>query len=177
MLPLTIIREKLRKCLFTVWTLGFTLLLMPEKAATGAEGVRVVHSPQLAAIAPPNTTTGPAVNTFEISSYTMSAATSQPVESYTEQLFIAVKNRKGLKSDVEPSDKPLIATYNQCRKNNEFCDAVGVTEEKYEPDNMVLTLTVWSFGKDHTSCIPKLKVKKFHAIRAVAAVVRAVEPT
>ena len=160
MLPLTIIRERLCKYLFTAWTLGCVLLMMPENAAIGAEGIRGMHPSQLVAIAPTSSTPSLSVNTFEISSYTVSDATSQPVEVYTEKLFTAIKSRKGLKSDVEPSDKSLIATYNECRKNNEFCDAVGVTEEKYEPNNMVLTLTVWSFGKDHTSMHPQIDGEK-----------------
>jgi len=140
-------REKLCKCSFFAATLVFALLLMTRNTATGADAIRGSRLPQAAAIAPPNPTAVAAMNTFEISSYKMSGV-GQPADPYTEQLYSALKHWKGLVSDVEPSDKSLIATFNECKKNNTFCDVVGVTEE-YAEDHMILTLTVWSVPRTH----------------------------
>ena len=148
--PVITSREKLRKRLFFAMTPVLSLLLVAREFAIGAEGIRSAHLTPVAAIGrPADTAPAQAANKFEISSYRISGSSGQSVDPYTEQLYRALKNRKGLVSDVEPSDKTLIATLNDCNKGNTFCDVVGVTEE-YAEDHMILKLTVWSVPKSHS---------------------------
>lgn len=145
---LTLIKRLSKRLLFAA-ALVFVLLLIARKVASGADGIRThLIAPRVISSSADSALVQP-INKFEISSYEMSGSTGQSLDPYTEQLFSALKSRKGLVSDVEPSEKSLIATLNDCRKTNGFCDVVGVTEE-YAEDHMVLKLTVWSYPKTHS---------------------------
>ncbi len=147
MLPLTAGRDNVRKYLFRVLTVSLALLLMPGRAATGAEGIRSGHWSPVAAIGRPPDTSIETINTFEISKYEMSSSSGQPGDP-TEQLYNDLSDRRGLVSDVKASGKAFLDTVNKCDETHALCDVVGVTEE-YADDHMVLKLTVRSFPKTH----------------------------